>query len=141
MRPTRPLLALFLLVLLTFGCARHKKGKNATATAEPVRTEAAAPAVAPTAARDLTDVMTDELQLRPDQQVKVRAILSSTVTQVNDAQKQFAGNRTGLMTELKRINASSEGQLRQVLTPTQYKNYQVKKRAMQAEMQARKSNQ
>ncbi|GGE99954.1 hypothetical protein GCM10011383_08530 [Hymenobacter cavernae] len=100
---------------------------------------APAPAVAPTAARDLTDVMTDELHLTALQQTKVRGILTGTVQQVNAAQQQYGSNKTALMTELRRINASSESQLKAALTPTQYKQYQTKKRQMQAQMQARKS--
>lgn len=140
MRSAPFFLALALLMATTFSCARRKKGNIPNAP-----TTTAAPAPAPAApverraARDLTDVMTDELKLLPDQQVKVRAILTSTVEQVNDAQKKHGANRTALLTDLKAINARSEGQLKQVLTPTQYQQYQTKKRAMQAEMQSRKS--
>jgi hypothetical protein len=126
-----------LLSTLAFGCARRKKADIPEArTSVPV---APTPVVAPTAARDLTDVMTDELRLTPAQQTKVRAILNGTVDQVNTAQQRNGSNKTALMTELRRINASSEAQLKATLSPTQYKQYQVKKRQMQAQMQARKS--
>ena len=134
---SRSLLTLVLLCSLTFGCARrHRADIPEARTSVPV---APAPAVAPTAARDLTDVMTDELHLTALQQTKVRAILNGTVQQVNAAQQQYGSNKTALMTELRRINASSESQLKAALTPTQYKQYQTKKRQMQAQMQARKS--
>lgn len=143
MRSARFLLALALLTATTFSCARRKKAYIPNA---PATTAAPAPASAPAApverraARDLTDVMTDELKLLPDQQTKVRAILTSTVEQVNDAQKKHGANRTALLTDLKAINARSEGQLKQVLTATQYQQYQTKKRAMRAQMQSRKAN-
>jgi hypothetical protein len=141
MRSAHFFLALALLMATTFSCARRKKAyiPNAPTTAAPA---AAAPAVPVErrAARDLTDVMTDELKLLPDQQTKVRAILTSTVEQVNDAQKKHGADRTALLTDLKAINARSEGQLKQVLTPTQYQQYQTKKRAMQAQMQSRKAS-
>ncbi|WP_022821787.1 hypothetical protein [Hymenobacter norwichensis] len=138
MRLSHSLLALSLLTATTFSCARRNKNipeaKSVTVAPAP------APTVAPTAARDLADVMTDELKLRPDQQQKVRAILSSTAEQANTAQKQYAGNRPALMTELKRINASSDKQMQQVLTPTQYQQLKAKQRQMQAQMQSRKGN-
>lgn len=118
-------------------CPRNKnipEAKSVTVAPAP------APAVAPTAARDLADVMTDELKLRPDQRQKVRAILSSTAEQANAAQKQYAGNRPALLTELRRINASSDKQMQQVLTPTQYQQLKTKQRQMQAHMQSRKGS-
>lgn len=132
----RPLLTLALLASLAAGCARRNKNIP-TAKAAPV---AAAPVMAPTAARDLTDVMTDELKLRPDQQVKVRAILNSTAEQANAAQKELGANRTALAAELKRINLASQKQLQQVLTAAQFQQLQAKQRKMQAQMQSRKSN-
>lgn len=142
MRSAHFFLALALLTATTFSCARRKKVNIPNA---PTTTAAPAPAAAPAApverraARDLTDVMTDELNLLPDQQTKVRAILTSTVEQVNDAQKKHGADRAALLTDLKAINARSEGQLKQVLTATQYQQYQTKKRAMQAQMQSRKT--
>ncbi|MGY2131105.1 hypothetical protein ACW9KT_02670 [Hymenobacter sp. HD11105] len=143
MRSAHFFLALALLMATTFSCARRKKANipNApTTTAAPTPASAPAVPVERRAARDLTDVMTDELKLLPDQQTKVRAILTSTVEQVNDAQKKHGADRAALMTDLKAINARSEGQLKQVLTPTQYQQYQTKKRAMQAQMQSRKAS-
>lgn len=134
---TRSLLVFGLLGTVTFGCARRQKAD--IPEAKSVTTVAPAPAMPKAAARDLTDVMTDELKLLPDQQTKVRAILGGTVQKVNDARQRNAGNQTALQTELKRINAESEGELKAVLTPTQYKEYQAKKRQIQAQMQARRS--
>ncbi|TGE21618.1 hypothetical protein E5K00_15180 [Hymenobacter aquaticus] len=132
---SRSLLVLGVLSTVTFGCARRQKADIPEAKSVTV-----APAAVPkAAARDLTDVMTDELRLLPDQQTKVRAILNGTVEKVNEARQRNAGNQTALMTDLKAINADSEGQLKAVLTPTQYKQYQAKKRQMQAQMQARRS--
>ena len=138
---------LLLLTALTFGCARRDKAKTAVITT-PATTTAPTPATAATrapvptgAARDLTDVMTDELGLNADQQVKIRAILATTVDKVNTARTKYGSNRTALMTELKQINASSESQLKETLTAEQYQQYQVKKRSMQEQMRARRQGQ
>ncbi|OUJ75870.1 hypothetical protein [Hymenobacter crusticola] len=139
MSGSRSLLFLALLTSLTFGCARRRRADIPEARTSVAVAPAPAPAVAPTAARDLTDVMTDELNLTSAQQTKVRAILNGTVEQVNGARQQYGSNQTALMTELRRINASSEAQLKAALTPTQYKQYVAKKRQMQAQMQARKA--
>jgi hypothetical protein len=133
----RPLLFLALLSTLTISCARRHKADIPEAKA--VTVAPAAPAVPKAAARDLTDVMTDELRLNPEQQTKVRSILRSTVEQVNDARQRFGTDKTGLTTELRRINTSAESDLRTVLTAAQYKQYQAKKRAMQAQMQAKRA--
>jgi hypothetical protein len=85
--------------------------------------------------------MTDQLKLRPDQQTKVRSILTSTTQQANAAQQQHASNRPALLAELKRINIASDKQLQQVLTATQYQQMKAKQRQMQAEMQSRKNGQ
>jgi len=142
MSASRTLLALTLLTSLTFGCARREKAKTAVMTTPATTTEPApvtTRAAVPTgAARDLTDVMTDELKLRPDQQTKVRAILATTVDKVNTARQKYGTNRTALTTELRQINASSESQLKETLTADQYQQYQTKKRSMQEQMRARR---
>ncbi|MBW3131006.1 hypothetical protein [Hymenobacter profundi] len=139
----RTLLTLAVLSSLTAGCARRNKSKTInvveSASTTSVSTPAALTGVSAARARDLTDVMTEELQLRPDQQTRVRAILSATVEQVKDAQQKNANNRTALLTELKRINTSSESQLKAALTPEQFKQYQLKKRSMQEQMRARQT--
>ncbi|UOR04891.1 hypothetical protein MUN82_18360 [Hymenobacter aerilatus] len=141
MSVSRIFLSLALLSSLTFSCARRNKAKTA-AVVEAAPTSAApatSTGVSVARARDLTDVMTEELKLRPDQQVRVRAILSSTVEQVKDAQQKNTNNRTALLTELKRINTSSESQLKAALTPEQFRQYQLKKRSMQEQMRARQA--
>jgi hypothetical protein len=138
MHSARPLLFLALLSTLTFSCARRNKANIPEAKSVAVAPPAPAP-VPKAAARDLADVMTDELGLNEGQQVKVRAILRSTVEQVNDARQRLGTDKTALTTELRRINTSAESDLRTVLTPTQYKQYQAKKRAMQAQMQAKRA--
>ncbi|GAA3997949.1 hypothetical protein GCM10022408_05830 [Hymenobacter fastidiosus] len=138
MFPARSLLLLALFSTLTLSCARRNKVDIPVAKSVVV-TPAPAPEVPKAAARDLADVMTDELGLNPDQQTKVRTILRSTVQQVNDARQRLGGDKTALTAELRRINTSAESDLRTVLTATQYKEYQAKKRAMQAQMQARRA--
>ena len=139
----RTVLTLGLFSSLLIGCARRNKATTAT-VAESASTVTPTPATASAGvsvakARDLTDVMTEELQLRPDQQVRVRSILSTTVEQVKTAQQKNANNRAALLTELKRINASSESQLKAALSPEQYQQYQLKKRSMQEQMRARQT--
>ncbi|MBC8082300.1 MAG: hypothetical protein H7Z21_03755 [Hymenobacter sp.] len=137
MSAARPFLVPCLLAALIFGCARRRppipeaKAKAVTVAPPP------APIVAPTAARDLTDEMTDELKLSPGQQQKMRTILTSFTEQANAAQKQYTGNQPALAAELKRLNTTSQKQLQQVLTPTQYKQLIIKQRQKQAQMQSR----
>ncbi|GAB3232420.1 hypothetical protein GCM10027346_19660 [Hymenobacter seoulensis] len=130
-------LSLLLAASLLAGCARRDKAKNSTAKAEPVA--APAPVVAPTAARDLTDVLTEELNLENDQRRKVRAVFTSTVEQANAAQQRLGANRPALLAELKRINLASDQELQTILTPAQYKQLKAKQRQVQAQMQARKA--
>jgi len=143
MLPARPLLFLALLSTLTFSCARRNKADIPAAKSVTVApaAPAPAPAVPKAAARDLADVMTDELGLSAEQQTKVRGILRGTVEQVNDARQRFGTDKVALSNELRRINASGESDLRAVLTPAQYKQFQAKKRTMQAQMQARRAAQ
>ena len=122
--------------LLLAGCAR-KPQPSPEPVVEAVRTpESPTP---PTAARDLADVMTSTLRLRPDQTLKIRQVLSSTVEQVNAARQQHPAKSPQLTAELKRINASSEAELRETLGPAGYQEFQSKKRQIQAEMQQRQA--
>lgn len=134
MLSTRLALALFLSLSLLAGCARRNRADKAPVV-ETVRT--ADSPTPPTAARDLADVMTSTLDLKPEQTTKVRAILANTVSEVNAARQKHAPKSAPLMTELKRISASSEAQLKQTLGPVKYQEFQAKKRQIQAEMQQR----
>jgi Spy/CpxP family protein refolding chaperone len=128
-------LAVLLAASLLAGCARRNKAAIPVAST-PV---APAPVVAPTAARDLTDVLTEELNLTTDQRAKVRAVFTSTTEQANSAKQRLGANRPALLAELKRINASSEQELKGILTPAQYQQLKTKQRQVQAQMQARKA--
>lgn len=125
-------------LLLASSCAvfhRHRAVPSAPAVVEPVRTpDSPTP---PTAARDLADVMTTVLHLRPDQTGPVRQVLGSTVEQVNAARQQHPAQSPQLNAALQRINAKSEGQLRTLLGPVKYKELQTKRPQIQAEMQRR----
>ncbi|WP_400193224.1 hypothetical protein [Hymenobacter sp. B81] len=126
------LLALLLLTMLLGSCARRNRNKAAEAS---TAVEARKPEeIRRENARDLASVMAEELQLRDDQVLRVRQILANTVEQVNAAQTKFAGNKAGLMTALKQINAASEGQLKQAMTPAQYKLYQQRKPQIQQKL-------
>ncbi|OGX82023.1 hypothetical protein BEN47_05230 [Hymenobacter lapidarius] len=91
-----------------------------------------------TAARDLADVMATELNLSPEQTTQVREVLNRTVKQANAAKATFAPKSPQLMTELKRINTSSQKELQIVLGPTKFKQLQANQRKMAAEMQQRR---
>jgi hypothetical protein len=131
-----PLFFLLATLLFTSGCALFRKKPKAAPVVETVRTEDSP--TPPAAARDLADVMTSTLGLRPDQTIKVRQILNETVADVNAARQKFAPKSPQLMAELKRINASSEGQLRTVLGAGTFAQYQAKRRQMAEEMRNRK---
>jgi hypothetical protein len=91
----------------------------------------------PTAARDLADVMATDLELTPDQTVQVRTILNGTVAQANTAKEKFPPKSPQLLTELKRINSTSQNELRVVLGPAKFKQLQANQRKMATEMQKR----
>ena len=133
----RPLLALALVT--TASCSVFHRNKPDAATppvvVETVRTpDSPTP---PTAARDLADAMTTVLHLRPDQTTKVRQVLSTTVEQVNGARQQYPAQSPQLKAALTRINAASDKQMRTILGPTSYREMQVKRPQIQAEMQKR----
>ena len=127
-------LAVLLAASLLAGCARRNKANIPVASVP-----APAPVVAPTAARDLTDVLTEELNLTTEQRTKVRAVFTSTTEQANAAKQRLGSNRPALLAELKRINTSSEQELKTILTPTQYQQLKTKQRQVQAQMQARRA--
>lgn len=130
--------SLLLLATLSVSCAR--RNKNIPAAKSVSAAPPAAPVVAPTAARDMTDIMTDELGLTSEQRQKVRAILSGVAEQANAAQKQYAGNRPALLAEQKRIITTSDKELQQVLTATQYQQLKARQRQLQAQRQSRRAN-
>lgn len=117
------------LTLVTFSLATascsifHHRDKPAPVV-ETVRTESS-PAP-PTAARDLADVMSTELKLSPDQTARVRTVLNGTLTQSNAAKEKLAPQSPQLMAELKRINSSSQKELRTVIGPEKFKLLQTK---------------
>jgi hypothetical protein len=128
----RPLLAS--LLLLTTGCSLFHRNKPAPVV-ETVRTEDSP--TPPVAARDLADVMATELQLSPDQTLRVRTILNRTLSQANAAKEKFPPKSPQLLAEQKRINMTSQRDLQQVLGPTKFKELQAKQGKMAAEMQQR----
>ena len=135
---TRYFLASLLAALtLSGGCARREKPAKAPVV-ETVRTpESPTPPMPPAAARDLADVMASTLRLSSEQTVKIRAIFSGTVEQVNAARQKFPARSAALNAELRRINTASETQLRTTLGAASYQEFQSKKRQIQAQMQQR----
>ena len=129
-----------LSVLLALGlsatsCSVFHRREKPAPIVETVRTPDSPTPTA--AARDLADVMTAELKLTPAQTTQVRQILASTVADVNAARQQFPAKSAPLTAALQRINASSEGQLRQALGAATYQEFQQKKRQIQAQLQQR----
>lgn len=130
----QPSLVLAAALLLASGCAR-RPSPSKTPVVETVRTpDSPTP---PAAARDLADVMATDLQLTPAQTAQVRTILNRTVTQANAARNKFPPQSPPLLAELKRINAASQEELRQLLGPAKFKQLQAHQRKMAAEMQQR----
>lgn len=135
MTPTRLVLSALTLTLTAAGCSifhRHRDVAPAPPVVETVRT--ADSPTPPTAARDLADAMTTVLHLRPDQTSKVRQVLNSTVEQANAARQQYPAQSPPLTAALTRINTASDKELRQILGPTAYREMQVKRTQIQAEM-------
>ena len=93
-----------------------------------------------TAARDLADVMSTELQLNPDQTLRIRTILNGTLKQSNAAKAKFAPKSPQLLAELKRINSESQQELSAVVGPTKFKQLQTKavQQKIATEMQQRR---
>ncbi|SFQ67218.1 hypothetical protein SAMN04515668_3609 [Hymenobacter arizonensis] len=131
----KPHLVLAAGLLLTSSCSLFRP-RSKTPVVETVRTEDSP--TPKTAARDLADVMTTELQLTPDQTIRVRNILNGTVDQANAAKAKYEPKSPQLLAELKRINISSQKELQVVLGPTKFKQLQAKQSKMAAEMQQRR---
>ncbi|MVN76077.1 hypothetical protein GO988_07050 [Hymenobacter sp. HMF4947] len=133
--PSRLLAGATVLVLASSCSIFHRKHAEPAPVVETVRTpDSPTP---PTAARDLADVMTSVLHLRPDQTTKVRQILSSTVEQANAARQQYPAQSPQLNAALSRINKDSDSQMRQALGPATYKEMQAKGAQIRAQMQQR----
>jgi len=127
-------LSALLLSLTVASCSLFHRTKPAPVV-ETVRTpDSPTP---PAAARDLADVMATDLKLTPEQTGRVRGILAGTVEQANAAKEKFPPKSPQLMDELKRINVTSQKELRLVLGPAKFKLLQANQRKMAAEMQQR----
>ncbi len=125
----------FLLLSLALGSCSLFHRNRPVPVVETVRT-ADSPAP-PTAARDLADVMGTELKLSPDQTARVRKVLSGTLKESNAAKEKLPAQSPQLLAELKRINGSSQQELRAVIGPSKLKLLQTKgvQQKIAAEMQ------
>lgn len=131
----RPLLVLTLVGTASCSIFHRHRDAPAPPVVKAVRTpDSPTP---PTAARDLADAITTVLHLSPEQTLKARQVLTSTVTQMNAARQQYPAQSPQLNAALARINVSSDKELRQVLGPVSYKAMQAKRPQIQAEMQRR----
>jgi len=126
--------ALALATLLLTDCAR-RTSPNKAPVVETVRTEDSP--TPPTAARDLADVMTSTLSLRPDQTLQVRQILNKLTADANAAQQKYPAGSPQLKAEKNRLVTASEASLKQVLGPVKYQESLTKRKQMYAEMQQR----
>lgn len=120
-------------VLLT-NCARRTPADKPPVV-EAVRSEGSP--TPPTAARDLADVMTSTLRLRPDQTLQVRQILNTLTADANAAQQKYPAGSPPLKAERQRAITASENSLKQVLGPLKYKESLAKRKQMYTEMQQR----
>ncbi len=129
----RPLLAA--LLLLASGCSLfHRRERAAPAPmVETVRAPESTPTPV-TAARDLADAITTVLKLPADQTGRIRTVLNGTVEQVNAARQQHPAQSPELAAALKHINTTSQTELRQVMGPAKYHEFQTKQAQVQAEM-------
>ena len=134
MRSVR-LSVLLALSLTAASCSIFRSHDKPAPVVETVRTPDSPTPVA--AARDLADVMATDLSLSPDQTARVRTILAGTVEQANAAKSKFPAQSPQLLAELKRINISSQKELRVVLSPVKFKQLQANQRKMAAQMQQR----
>jgi hypothetical protein len=84
-------------------------------------------------------VMGTELKLTPDQTTRIRTILNGTLAQSNAAKGKYAPKSPQLLAELKRINTSSQQQLRTVIGPAKFQQLQTKatQQKIATEMQQR----
>ncbi|MCC3156616.1 hypothetical protein LJ737_05165 [Hymenobacter sp. 15J16-1T3B] len=136
-RPRFWLLALLLMLTLATSCARRRaKREAATSTAVEPRS---AEEIRRENVRDLAAVMADELKLRDDQTQRIRQVLATTVEQVNAAQARFGTDKAALGSALRRINTTSEGQLKQIMTPAQYQLYQQRKPQIQQKLREQRA--
>jgi hypothetical protein len=133
------LLSLLFVATLASGCARRSRAKNTAATGTPAEAPRSVEEVRRENVRDLAAVMTEELQLRDEQTLRIRQVLATTVEQVNEAQTKFGSDKAGLTTALKRINATSESQLKQIMTSAQYQMYQQRKPQIQQKLREQKA--
>lgn len=90
-----------------------------------------------TPAQELTGAMTEELQLQPEQQTRVYAILRTTADKVKAARLLYPDDRTTLNKTLLRVNADAERDLQRVLSTVQYQQYILRRRQLQARMQTK----
>ena len=128
-------LSILVLALALSGCSIFHRREKPAPVVETVRTPDSP--MPTTAARDLADVMATDLNLTPDQTVRVRTILNGTVTQANAAKGKLPAQSPQLLAELKRININSQKELRVLLGPIKFKQLQANQRKMATEMQQR----
>lgn len=140
LRPRFWLLSLLLLLVLASGCARRRAQREAADKPSPPPVETRTPEeIRRDNVRDLASVMAEELKLNDDQTKRIRQVLAGTVEQVNAAQSKYGTDKAALTSALRRINAASEGQLKQVMTPAQYQLYQQRKPQIQQKLREQRS--
>lgn len=139
LRPRFWLVALLLLLTLATSCARRRRAKREAAATSTAAEPRSAEEIRRSNVRDLATVMAEELKLRDDQTQRIRQVLAGTVEQVNAAQTKYGADKAALGTALRRINAASEGQLKQIMTPAQYQLYQQRKPQIQQKLREQRA--
>ncbi|GAB3830104.1 hypothetical protein [Hymenobacter jeollabukensis] len=139
LRPRFWLLSLLLIVTLATSCARHRRAQREAAATSTAAETHSAEEIRRENVRDLASVMADELKLRDDQTQRIRQVLAATVEQVNAAQAKYGTDKAALGSALRRINTTSEGQLKQIMTPAQYQLYQQRKPQIQQKLREQRA--
>ena len=140
LRPRFWLLALLLTLTLASSCARRRARREAASATPSTPVETRKPEdIRRENVRDLAAVMADELKLRDDQTQRIRQVLAATVEQVNAAQAKFGTDKPALLSALRRINTTSEGQLKQIMTPAQFQLYQQRKPQIQQKLREQRA--
>jgi hypothetical protein len=101
-----------------------------TTVAVHAQTEERTPLTAEERATKWTQWMKDELNISAEQETKVHEINLKYAQQAQTVRSQ-EGSRKSKFKEVKSIDDAKDGELKTVLTPEQFEQYQTKKRDMQ----------
>lgn len=119
-----PLFALLLLPLLCAACATKPVATPPPATPAPPAAQARTLAGGGNR-QEMLQALAATLQLTPEQQPQVAAILREQVAQLQAARDNAGGDRRQMLSELQRISGTTDGKLKAVLTAVQFGKYEA----------------